>query len=100
MHDALYIPGFPINAISEKVLRKHNIYYWAGTLGLYLVEPSQKPVLVASCIEMYGLLVLEFNPVEAFDSAFDSAFVMATPVTEGLYPVDILIPPPEEGLES
>ena len=100
MHDALYIPGFPINAISEKVLRQHNIYYWAFTLGLYLVEAGQEPVLVASCTEMYGLLVLEFNPVEAFDSAFDSAFVMATLVTEGLYPADIPIPPPEEGSES
>jgi len=49
---------------------------------------------------MYGLLVLEFNPVEAFDSAFDSAFVMATPVTEGLYPADIPIPPPVEASES
>src|SRR5213083_253086 len=63
-------------------------------------EPGQKPVLVASYTEMYGVLVLEFNPVEAFDSAFDSAFVMATPVTKGLYPADIPIPLPEEGSES
>ena len=60
------------------------------------MKVGQKPVLVASCIEIYGLLVLEFNPVKAFDSAF----IMATLVTEGLYPADIPIPPPMEALES
>ena len=72
--------------VSEKVLAKHSIYFWRLTIGLYQYLPGQESTLVATCTEMYRLVVLEFNRVEAYDTAFA---VMATPETGNRYPNDV-----------
>jgi len=86
----MFIPNFPINLISANVLERSNIFYNGLTRGLYQVAPSREPALVAIVTKMYGLLVIEFNPIEAYDAAFP---VMATPITRNLYPGDIPVPP-------
>ena len=55
-------------------------------MGLYQCLPGQESTLVATCTEMYGLVVLEFNRVEAYDAAF---VVMATPEMGNRYPNDV-----------
>ena len=62
----------------------------AITRGLYQVAVGREPALVATVTKMYGLLVIEFNPIEAYDTAFP---IMATPITRNLYPSDLPIPP-------
>ena len=86
----MFIPNFPINLISANVLKRSNIFYNGLTRGLYQVAPSREPALVAIVTKMYGLLVIEFNPIEAYDTAFP---IMVTPITRNLYPSDILVPP-------
>src|SRR5690242_13104341 len=86
LEGALYVPDFFINLVSLRVLEQNNVHFNLKLRALIWTDSKDNERLVVKVALKYNLYVLEFNPINAYDSAFLAMTVLATPLTENFYP--------------